>query len=127
MSSLEGRLDSTAQSWRPQVGDKLVGTITSIGTRASQFGDEPYPVVTVRTDSGEEYRVFAYHSVLKAELAEQRPQVGDRIGISYLGKPEGRKWEAYKVVLQRQAPQQELDWNTVAADVQVKEADDIPF
>jgi hypothetical protein len=129
MSSLDSRLDSAAQTWRPQVGDKIVGTLVAIGTRASQFGDQPYPLLTLATDKGEVI-IHAFHSVLKNELAAQRPQVGDRIGIVFNGKPDGKRYEHYRLVVERDAPQQELDWNTVApetADTSAEVADDIPF
>lgn len=141
MSSLDDRLDSVAQAWRPQVGEKLTGVVVAIGERISNYNDKPYVVLTVRTDDGHEFVVHAFHTVLAQELAMQRPQVGDRIGIRYDGQPEGKNYESYRVVVERNAPAPELDWERIAAGVDAElsgngttdgeeasaEADEIPF
>jgi hypothetical protein len=74
-----------APAWRPEPGDKLVGTITDISERAG-FDGEPYPIITVQTDDGSELAFHAFHTVAQTELAKLRPQVGDPLGVKYLGR-----------------------------------------
>lgn len=132
--NLTDRLDSFAQPWRPEVGDKLIGEITDLDERENQYGT--YPVVTVLTDEGEELAFHAFHTVARNELAKRRPQVGDRIGIAYHGKPEGKEYELYRVVVEsdRQSPSG-INWDRHEAESQLdldaeekpEADDDIPF
>lgn len=113
--SMEDRLDKGfAQGWRPEVGDKITGTITEISEMESQFGGT-YPIVVVATDNGDEVAVHAFHTVLKANIARQRPQVGDRIGIKYFGRDEHKGYENYRVVVERAQPGQaaEPNWDAM--------------
>ena len=73
-----------------RVGDKLIGTVVDLDERDSDYGDEPYPIVTVETDDGNELACHAFHTVARNELAKQRPVVGERIGIAYHGKADGK-------------------------------------
>lgn len=100
MDDLADRLDRTPAPWLPEPGGRLVGRVVEVGQRESRFGGT-YPVVAVLTDSGEELLVHAYHTVLKGELAAQRPRPGDRIGIKYLGPDSGRGYERYRVIVDR--------------------------
>jgi hypothetical protein len=60
--------------------------------------------------------------------------LGDRIGIKFLGKPEGRDYHAWKVVLEPLNPV-EPDWDRIAeqaraeaeAEKIIAADDDIPF
>lgn len=74
-----------AEGWRPTEGDTVVGKVTDLAMGASQFGR--YPIVTIAPDGGgDAVAVHAFHVGLKNRLAELRPQVGERIGIKYVGK-----------------------------------------
>jgi hypothetical protein len=59
--------------------------------------------------------VTGFHTVLSRELAEQRPQQGDRIGIRYQGRVEGdRPYESYRVAVERaEQPQVPIDWDSI--------------
>ena len=58
----------------------------------------------------------AFHSVGRNELAKQRPVVGDRIGIAYHGKPEGKNYESYRVIVERaDGEPKTIDWDKHAA------------
>lgn len=89
-----------ASAWRPEAGDKLIGTVSLLSEREGYDGD-PYPIVTVKTDTGEEWAFHAFHTVAKNELAKLRPQVGDQIGIKYIGRVKsanGRSsYHAYRI------------------------------
>jgi hypothetical protein len=119
---IEDRLDrGFPEAWKPAPGDKLVGTVTEVGERDGGFGS--YPIIGVLTDDGDEFSVHAYHTVLRNEVAQQRPRVGDRIGIAYHGKKDdGEKgYERYRVIVEHQAqPDTEPDWDRHAAEAQAE-------
>lgn len=106
--SLNDRLDrEPAPGWRPEPGDKVIGTIVEISEApGTDFG--AYPLITIEQDDGTEIAVHAFHSVLRNELESKQPSEGDRIGIRYAGKVAGksggRDYESYRVVLERVTP-----------------------
>lgn len=137
MISLTDRLDTDfAPGWRPDPGDKLIGEVVSVTERTGDFG--PYPVVTVRCDTGDELALHAFHTVAAAKLAEQAPRAGERIGIKYKGKRDGR-YHDYSVVVERAAVP--VDWSRYAEPssttgepdkpedppLAAEAADDVPF
>lgn len=117
--SLEERLESGLPSaWRPdqEDADKLIGEVIDIEVGNSEYGR--YPIVVVRQDDGTEKAVHGFHSVLQSELMKNRPQVGERVGIKYLGDVEtkpGSKFKSYKgyVVRVERAQGTTFDWNTI--------------
>jgi hypothetical protein len=134
-STLESRLDEPyAEAWRPAPGESLIGEVAALDTRISSYdGTTPYPVVTVRRADGTTAAFHGYHTVAKAELAKLEPQIGESIGIKYIGKPPGKGYEAYRIVLDRNRPA--VDWQKMAsegsgeaaADGPSDNADSIPF
>ena len=54
-----------------------------------------------RNDDGPEVAVHAFHTVLKHEIANKRPQVGDELAVKYLGIPDGKSYEAYRVLVEK--------------------------
>jgi hypothetical protein len=123
--SLEDRLESgLASAWRPDQEDPdvIIGEVTEISFASSDY--EPYPLIVIRQEDGTEKAVHAFHTVLKNELLRQKPNIGERIGIKYLGeqptKP-GSKFKSfigYRVKVDRKAGT--FDWNQVgqpSADV----------
>ena len=115
--ALEDRIDSFPEAWKPKTGDKLVGTVSELGERESEYHDTPYPIVTVTTDDGSELAFHGFHTVAKNELAKQRPSVGDRIGIKYFGKDEERGYERYRIVVEKAEPaSSEPDWDAMAEE-----------
>lgn len=64
------------------VGDSISGTINAI--RAHKFDDGSVaPQILLVTDDGEERTVTAGQIRLKTALAEQRPEAGDHITITF--------------------------------------------
>jgi hypothetical protein len=122
MKSLDERLDSFAESWKPKPGDKLIGVVTDLNERDNEYGS--YPIVTVRTDDGTELAFHAFHTVARNELAKQRPQIGDRIGIAYHGKPKGKTYEAYRIIVERDEQPKQLDWEEYVEDVVKQDLDE---
>ena len=123
MKTLHDRLDSFAEAWRPEPGDKLVGVIVDLDERVSQYDEDAYPILTIETDDEEEFAFHAFHTVARNELAKQRPAVGDRIGVAYFGKKDGRNYESYRIIVERADPEpRTFDWDRVA--VEAPEQDD---
>jgi hypothetical protein len=114
MTNLAERLDSFAEPWKPEPGEKLIGEVVDLDERENEYGS--YPVVTVMTDEGEELAFHAFRTVPKNELAKQRPQVGDRIGIKYFGKPEGKDYELYRIKVERDEQSKSIDWDKHASE-----------
>jgi len=97
------------------------------------------PLLTIRTDEGQERSVTAGQVLLKSALAEQAPQVGDRIFIQYSGIGEAKPGKAppkqFKVAVQTGAGNVEPEaFSTQAARDKIQAAtpgltptDDIPF
>lgn len=86
-----------APAWRPQPGEGIEGTVVAVSQREGGYGS--YPVLTLDTSDGE-LAVHAFHAVLRNELAEYAPEVGDALAIVYQGKVEGRhgkRYHAYRV------------------------------
>ena len=113
--SLEDRLEQgLASAWRPDQDDPdtLIGEVVEIAVGTSDY--DPYPLVVVRKDDGEEKAVHAFHTVLKNEILRQKPQVGERVGIKYLGEQKtkpGSKFSSfigYRVKVDRAAAA--FDW-----------------
>ena len=75
------------------VGDEVIGGITDIKT-GRDFNGNPCPEIHITTDDGDERIVTAGQVMLKRALAEQAPQVGDRIKITYSGNGEAKPGKA---------------------------------
>ena len=98
--SLEERLESFAEAWKPNPGDTLIGVVVDIDSRTTEYGT--YPIVTIRDDDGAEFAVHAFHTVLRNEFAKRPPRLGERLGIKYLGKSD-RGYEGYRVAWEKAA------------------------
>jgi hypothetical protein len=85
------------------VGDSIAGTITAI--RAHRFDDGSVaPQILLTTDSGEERTVTAGQIRLKTALAEQRPEAGDHLTITYTENEKragGKTLKHFDVVVKR--------------------------
>jgi len=115
VKSLQDRLQAKTESWKPKPGDTLIGTLLEITERESEYG--VYPLLIIETEDGDEVAVHGFHTVLKNELGRQAPVVGDQIGIIYHGKDEDRKYEKYRVVLDRvRSETKPVDWKGYADD-----------
>lgn len=89
LDSIDG---SSAPAWKPEEeGEGIQGTVLRVGSVPSDFadseGNKPMcPVITVRTSDGQLHRIVGYQSVLRRELSEQDPQVGQTLAVKYLGR-----------------------------------------
>lgn len=64
------------------VGESITGKVLSVGAHRWDDGSVS-PQVLLLTDSGEEKTITAGQIRLKAALAEQRPEVGDTLTVTY--------------------------------------------
>lgn len=114
--SLEDRLESgLPEAWRPdkEDPDTIIGEVVAIEVGSSDYGK--YPIIVIRGQSGREKAIHGFHSVLQNELLKKRPQIGERIGIKFLGEvpgQNGRSYKGYRVEVEREGGAT-FDWNTI--------------
>jgi hypothetical protein len=105
-----------ASSWVPEDGDKLVGTVTSIGSWTGDYGTSTTVTIEVekgsteegeQIDAGELRTFYASSTAAASQLERANPSVGDRIGVAYKGKAtgkSGREYHDYRVAVDRKVP-----------------------
>jgi hypothetical protein len=87
-------------------GDAIVGEILAVAVHTFEDGKRA-PKLVIRTDDGDERTLTAGQMQLSAKLAEQRPEVGDRIAVTYIGSEKragGKTLKKFDVVVKRGAP-----------------------
>lgn len=107
--------EDDSEGWVPaEKGDSLSGVVIKIGETRSDFardGEDPMcPTVTVLTKEGDKFRVIGFGAVLKRELADADPQVGDLFAVKYWGeklikkgKYAGKPYKHYSVAVKRKS------------------------
>jgi hypothetical protein len=83
-------LTSIPEGWRPTEGDVIIGKVEEVTKGWSDYTSSYYPILVIRPDEGDPISVHAFHAVLKNRLVELRPDVGERIGIKYVGKQKSK-------------------------------------
>jgi hypothetical protein len=83
--------EDDAEGWVPQErGEAISGVVTKVGETRSDFAtsdeDAMCPTVTVQTKDGDKYRVIGYGAVLRRELQDANPKVGDLLAVKYWGE-----------------------------------------
>ena len=86
--------------WRPKEGETLVGTIRMYSTGQSVYG--PVRTVIVERSNGERVSLWLSSTVLLACFQQQKPKVGERIGLKYLGKHPEKGYRRYRLVVDRE-------------------------
>lgn len=103
---IDSLLDMDIKGWRPEEGDKLIGTVVNVEVAGESTTFGAYPLLTIRRDqTGELVNVHAFHTVLRHELGKRQVGMGDRIGIKYLGLASVESalpYENYRVVVEPQ-------------------------
>jgi hypothetical protein len=107
--------EDDSEGWVPsEKGDGVQGIVVKVGETRSDFandGENPMvPTVTLLTSDGTKYRVIGYGAVLKRELQDADPQVGDMLAVKYFGeKPikkgrfAGKPYKHFGVAIRRAA------------------------
>lgn len=75
------------------VGDQIVGVIKAV-REGRDFNGNPCPELVLEDDAGTERIVTAQQVMLKAALAEKRPDEGDKVRIIYSGAGEAKPGKA---------------------------------
>jgi hypothetical protein len=102
MSNLKDELEQErrekewAETWRPEApGEMLIGTLEGYDQATTDFGT--YRVAHIRDEEGVLRGLWLMHSVLQDEWKEAapdgEPQVGDRVGVQYLGQRSGENFD----------------------------------
>ena len=83
--------EDDSEGWVPsEKGEGIAGVVVKIGETRSDFaadGENPMvPTVTIETKDGTKYRVIGYGVVLKRELQDADPHVGDKMAVKYFGE-----------------------------------------
>lgn len=89
-----------AEGWKPQPGDTVKGTVVALDATDAGYG--AYPIVTLRRDDGTEAAVHCFHTVLKQEIIDLEPAIGDPLEVTYVGRKGdggnyGKGYESYRV------------------------------
>lgn len=80
--------DEYADGWKPEEGDKIIGTVTDLALGWSDYKNANYPIVTIQPDDSElpPVAIHCFHTALERQMQLLRPTKGERIGIVYKGK-----------------------------------------
>lgn len=84
-------VEDDAEAWVPsEPGEGIAGIVVKVGETRSDFaaaGEDPMvPTVTIETKDGDRFRVIGYGAVLRRELMDANPRVGDKIAVKYFGE-----------------------------------------
>lgn len=104
--------EDDSEGWNPAEPSGIVGIVTKVGVTRSDFAtseeDAMVPTITLETKDGTKWRVIGYASVLKREMNDQKPEIGDRVAVKYFGekiarngKYKGKPYKHYGMVVQR--------------------------
>lgn len=89
--------EDDSEGWVPkEKGEGIVGIVVKVGETRSDFandGEDPFcPTVTLECRDPEnpgktiKWRIIGYGAVLKRELKDADPQVGDKMAVKYWGE-----------------------------------------
>ena len=106
MSDEWDEIDKALDAERPEAwiaeneGDTLKGSVVGYEEAFGQFGPETICLI----DTGDTVMaLWLYGAVLKDSFAKLKPQIGERIGVRYLGKRQGENspnpYKMWKVVV----------------------------
>lgn len=105
--------EDDSEGWVPaERGEGIAGIVIKIGETRSDFagkGEDPMcPTVTIQTRDGDKFRIIGYGSVLKREIADADPKIGDLFAVKYWGeKPikkgpfAGKNYKHFSVAVRR--------------------------
>jgi len=105
------------EAWQPDPGEILVGEILRVEKAPSRFGHGQVWVAVIEREEGlGVVSVWLTSAVLLREFRKHRPQVGERIGIKYLGMREGKEnsYKAFAVRLDR--PEETPDYRELGGE-----------
>lgn len=107
--------EDDAEGWVPsEKGESLSGIVVKVGETRSDFardGEDPMcPTVTVQTREGDKFRVIGFGAVLKREILDADPHVGDLFAVKFWGeklikkgKYAGKPYKHFSVAVKRKS------------------------
>lgn len=104
--------EDDSEGWNPKEPAGISGWVTKLDTTRSDFaadGEDPnVPTVTIQTKDGDKFRIIGFATVLRREITDRDPQVGDIFAVKYYGtKPlktgkfQGRDFRNYGTAVLR--------------------------
>lgn len=93
-----------ASAWRPDTGDILVGTLKDYKEDVqTQYG--VCDVAEISDPDGQRQAVWLFHRVLENLWEEENPEIGDNVGVLYLGettpKNGGSSYHNYELLVEK--------------------------
>lgn len=88
--------------WNPEEPEKITGKVLDIDVYEDEEGKR-FPQLVLEVD-GEELTVTAFRSILRNELLEAEPKVGDTLEIDFQGKAPRKRYFVYRVKVLTDAP-----------------------
>lgn len=84
-------IEDDSEGWVPEdAGDGVSGIVLKVGETTSDFEDDPekakVPMITIQTKDGTKLRITGYGAVLRRELYDAKPEVGDLLAVKYFGE-----------------------------------------
>jgi hypothetical protein len=127
------------EAFRFTEGDMIVGKVVRFGTGYSEYG--PHPIVIIADESDGEHRaVHCMQTVLRNQMTEADPVIGDRVAVKCLGtaknKAGNRKYTDFRVRVDMGASEgrEARSFSDVASRIEdrmpdhdVTGEDDLPF
>jgi len=86
--------------WKPEEGECIGGLILDIRSISSKFGSGQRKVIELKREEDGKVVLVPCHSVIEREMDKQQAEVGDMIGIKYLGKTKGANSEYHDCVVE---------------------------
>jgi len=118
--AIEDRRDSFAEGWRPQLSEKLVGEIVSLDERMS--GHRSTTSSHTRSSSCRRRTDANWPGTRSTLLPGPNSRGSDlALAIAYHGKPEGKNYERWRVIVKRDAEDQpEPAWDRIGAEAEAE-------
>jgi hypothetical protein len=110
--------------WRPKEGETLVGRILRYSQGQTMYG--PCHTVILHKDDGSRVSVWLSSTVLLSQFREQKPKVGERVGIRYLGKHPDKGYKRFALLVDR-GEAQETDFSPLGGESDPEGSGDGPF
>jgi hypothetical protein len=99
-------------AWRPREGETLIGRIVRYSTGQSAYG--PVHTCIVERADGSRVSLWLSSTVLLSLFQQQRPKVGEQIGLKYCGKHPEKGYRRFHLVVDR--PEQEPDFSPLGGE-----------
>ena len=97
---LRKKLDTEAvsanESWKPEVGDELLGVFKG-WTRGTTHKGDAFPIANIEECGGNIVAVWAFYKVLKEELEKAKLKVSDPVMLKRFEDKKSRMGQPYRV------------------------------